>query len=135
MIVGRRSGQRGSFLEFSKTHPNDSNLSLGASERSMRVIVGKESEVIEGGAKCATASQRSFALFKVGGKVYCLDNQCTHLGGPLCQGSLQGAIVQCPWHGSRFDVTSGNVVGPPARKAVRSYAVAIEDGEIVVEIP
>jgi len=101
----------------------------------MRVIVGMESEVIEGGSKCITASERPFALFKVGGKVYCLDNQCTHLGGPLCQGRLQAAIIQCPWHGSRFDVTSGNVVGPPARKPVRSYPVTIEDGKIVVEIP
>ena len=101
----------------------------------MRVIVGVEGEVIEGGAKCITASQRPYALFKVGGKLYCLDNQCTHLGGPLCQGKLQAAIIQCPWHGSRFDVTSGNVVGPPARKPVRSYPVTIEDGKIVVEIP
>src|SRR5947209_12037561 len=94
----------------------------------MRAVVGMESEVPEGGAMCVTANQRPFALFKVGGKVYCLDNTCTHLGGPLCQGRLQGSIIQCQWHGSRFDVTSGNVVGPPARKPVQSYPVAIEDG-------
>jgi nitrite reductase/ring-hydroxylating ferredoxin subunit len=101
----------------------------------MRVVMGLDAEVVEGGAKCATANQRRYALFRVGGKVYCLDNQCTHLGGPLCEGSLQGSIVQCPWHGSRFDVTSGNVVGPPARKPVRSYPVAIEAGKIVVDVP
>src|SRR5207245_4715105 len=79
----------------------------------MRAILGTESEVPEGGTKCVFANQKPFALFKVGGKVYCLDNTCTHLGGPLCQGRLQGSVIQCPWHGSRFDVTSGNVVGPP----------------------
>ncbi len=101
----------------------------------MRATMGMENEVPEGGAKCVTVDQRPYALFKVGGKVYCLDNHCTHLGGPLCQGTLHETIVQCPWHGSRFDVTSGNVVGPPARKPVRSYPVAIEDGKIMVELP
>ncbi len=101
----------------------------------MRTVLGMESEVSEGGAKCVAANQRPYALFKVGGKVYCLDNTCTHLGGPLCQGRMQGSVIQCPWHGSRFDVTSGNVVGPPARKPVRSYPVLIEDGKIVVELP
>ena len=101
----------------------------------MRVVVGTETEVPEGAATCATANQRRFALFKVGGKVYCLDNTCTHMGGPLCEGRVQGSIVQCPWHGSRFDVTSGSVVGPPARKPVRSYPVTIEDGKIVIDLP
>jgi nitrite reductase/ring-hydroxylating ferredoxin subunit len=101
----------------------------------MKVAVGMEAEVPEGGAKCITAGQRPYALFKVGGRVYCLDNQCTHLGGPLCQGKLGGSVVTCPWHGSRFDVTSGNVVGPPARKAVRSYPVAVEGGKIIVDLP
>src|SRR2546428_9544148 len=98
--------------------PTTSDLSLCASRGSMRAVLGMESEVPEGGAMCVTANQKPFALFKVGGKVYCLDNTCTHLGGPLCQGRLQGSVIQCPWHGSRFDVTSGNVVGPPARKSV-----------------
>jgi len=101
----------------------------------MRVVLTMDSEVPEGGAMCVTANQKPFALFKVAGKVYCLDNTCTHLGGPLCQGRLQGTIIQCPWHGSRFDVTSGNVVGPPARKSVRAYPVAVEGGKIVVELP
>jgi nitrite reductase/ring-hydroxylating ferredoxin subunit len=101
----------------------------------MRVIIGMESEVPEGGAKCVTANQRPYALFKVGGKLFCLDNHCTHLGGPLCQGTLRGSIIQCPWHGSRFDVTSGSVVGPPARTPVHSYPVSVEDGKIVVELP
>jgi nitrite reductase/ring-hydroxylating ferredoxin subunit len=101
----------------------------------MRAILAMDAEVPEGGTKCVTSNQKPYALFKVAGKVYCLDNTCTHLGGPLCQGRLQGSVIQCPWHGSRFDVTSGTVVGPPARKPVRSYPVAIEDGKVVVELP
>jgi len=73
-------------------------------------------------------------LFKVGGKVYCLDNSCTHVGGPLCQGTLHGTVVQCQLHGSRFDVRSGQVVSPPARQPVRSYPVTIEDGKVWIEL-
>ncbi len=101
----------------------------------MRVELGAEAEVREGGAKCVMANRVPYALFKVNGKVYCLDNTCTHVGGPLCQGTLRDAVVQCPWHGSRFDVRSGQVVGPPARKPVRSYPVTIEGGKVWIEVP
>ena len=101
----------------------------------MRVDMGPEGDVPEGGAKCVFANQRPFALFKVGGKVYCLENRCTHVGGPLCEGELDGFIAECPWHGSRFDVRTGHVVGPPARNPVRSYPAVIEGGRVWVDLP
>lgn len=101
----------------------------------MRVNVGGEGEVPEGGAKCVTAQGKPYALFKVQGKVYCLDNRCIHVGGPLCEGDLEGFVVECPWHGSRFDVRTGQVLGPPARTAVRSYPTTVEGGKVWVELP
>ncbi len=101
----------------------------------MRREMGSEADVPEGGAKCISVERKPYALFKVGGKVYCLDNRCTHLGGPLCQGDVDGNVVECPWHGSRFDVRTGQVVGPPARTPVRSYPVAVEAGKVWAEIP
>src|SRR5437667_1989878 len=101
----------------------------------MRAVLGMESEVPEGGALCVTANQRPYALFKVGGEVYCLDNTCTHLGGPLCEGRLAGFVVQCPWHGSRFDVRTGQVVGPPARSAVHAYPTTVEAGKVWADLP
>jgi len=100
----------------------------------MRVELTAEGDVPTGGAKCVEVSGRSYALFKVDGKVYCLDNRCTHLGGPLCKGVLREFVIQCPWHGSRFDVRTGQVVGPPARSAVRSYSTTVEGGKIWAEI-
>lgn len=82
-----------------------------------------------------TVGGRTVALFKVTGKIFCLENRCTHLGGPLCKGRLDGSIVQCPWHGSRFDVRTGSVVGPPARVPVKSYSVTVEGGEIWADLP
>lgn len=101
----------------------------------MRVGLAAERDISEEGAKCVEVEGRAFALFKVAGKVYCLENECSHLGGPLCEGSLQGFVVQCPWHGSRFDVRSGQVVGPPARSPVRAHATTIENGKVWVDLP
>lgn len=101
----------------------------------MRADLGAEADVPEGGAKCVAVNNKPYALFKVGGRVYALDNRCTHVGGPLCEGDLEGSIVTCPWHGSRFDVRSGQVVGPPARVPVRSHSVTVEGGRVFAEIP
>lgn len=82
-----------------------------------------------------TVGVKTFGLFKVSGRIYCIDGKCTHLGGPLCKGRLDGAVVQCPWHGSRFDVRTGAVVSPPARTPVQAYAVTIEAGNVWADLP
>lgn len=101
----------------------------------MRADLGAEADVPEGGAKCVTVDKKQYALFKVRGTVYCIDNRCTHMGGPLCEGDLEEFIVTCPWHGSRFDVKTGEVVGPPARTPVRSYPVTVEGGKVIAVVP
>lgn len=100
----------------------------------MRADAGPEADLQEGSAKCVLLNQRKYALFKVDGTVYCVDNTCTHAGGPLCEGTLDRFVVRCPWHGSRFDVRTGQVVGPPARTPMKSYPVAIEGGRIWVQL-
>ncbi|MGQ0796999.1 MAG: Rieske (2Fe-2S) protein [Methanobacteriota archaeon] len=97
--------------------------------------MGPEADVPEGEIRCVSVNERDYALFRVGGKVYCLANKCTHLRGPLCEGLLEDHVVECPWHGSRFDIRTGQVVGPPARTPVRSYECTIANGRTWVEIP
>ena len=101
----------------------------------MHVEVGPESDIPEGGMKCATIRKRPYALFRVGGKIHCLDNTCPHAGGPLCEGTLEDHLVECPWHGSRFDIRTGQVVGPPARAPVRSHPAGVQGGKIWVDLP
>src|SRR5207249_10424759 len=101
----------------------------------MRTDLGAEAGFPEGKPTCVTMGARTIAVFKVSGKTYALDNTCTHLGGPLCKGRLDGSVVQCPWHGSRFDVRSGQVVGPPARPPVKAYAVTVEAGRVCADLP
>ncbi|HLH06666.1 MAG TPA: DUF2231 domain-containing protein [Terriglobales bacterium] len=60
------------------------------------------------------------------------DDHCTHKGGPLSDGALVGCTVQCPWHGSQFDVHSGTVVAGPAKDSLKTYDVQARDGQIYV---
>src|SRR5207247_11360223 len=101
----------------------------------MRPARGAEAGFPEGKPTCVTAGARTIAVFRVSGKTYALDNTCTHLGGPLCKGRLDGFVVQCPWHGSRFDVRSGQVAGPPARTPVTGYPGTGEAGRLWAERP
>jgi nitrite reductase/ring-hydroxylating ferredoxin subunit len=65
---------------------------------------------------------------------YAIGDTCTHRGGPLSEGDVQGARVTCPWHGADFDLKTGAALGPPARKGVPSYKVVVEGDDIKVEV-
>jgi nitrite reductase/ring-hydroxylating ferredoxin subunit len=69
------------------------------------------------------------AVYNVNGKFYATQSKCTHEGGPLNEGDLEGTQITCPWHGSCFDVTNGQVRCGPATKPLQTYPVSIE-GEI-----
>jgi 3-phenylpropionate/trans-cinnamate dioxygenase ferredoxin subunit len=64
-----------------------------------------------------------------------IDNVCSHDGGVLGDGELDGEAVECPRHGGRFDLFSGRVLALPPVRPVSAYAVHIEDGSIVVDLP
>jgi len=99
------------------------------------VTVAKTSEIGAGQAKAVDVKGQTVALFNVGGTFYAIEDTCTHVGGPLSEGEVQGTAVTCPWHGAQFDVTSGKVLGPPAAEGVKSYPVRVEGDEIKVELP
>ena len=71
-------------------------------------------------------------LANVEGKYFALGNVCTHLGGPLSEGKLEGYEVQCPWHGSRFDIRTGIVAKPPAARSEPTYEIKLENYDILV---
>lgn len=71
-------------------------------------------------------------LANVEGKYYAIGNVCTHLGGPLAQGKLEDYEVQCPWHGSRFDIRTGKVVRPPAMRSEPTYEIKIEEDDNIL---
>lgn len=71
-------------------------------------------------------------IINVGGNYYAIGNVCTHVGGPLDEGTLEGYEVECPWHGSKFDVRTGEPTKPPARRAVPTYEVKVQDNNILL---
>ena len=81
------------------------------------------------------AGNREIALFNLQGTFYALDNRCTHVGGPLGQGTVEGTTVTCPWHGSQFNITTGEVLRGPARRPVAAYPVHVEGNQVMADLP
>ena len=99
-----------------------------------RIGVGKVDDVPVGEARVVDAAGRALAVFNVSGTFYALDNSCPHRGGPLGDGDLDGAVIACPWHGWRWDVTSGlNTNNPTVR--VACFTVTVDGGQIFVDLP
>jgi nitrite reductase (NADH) small subunit/3-phenylpropionate/trans-cinnamate dioxygenase ferredoxin subunit len=87
-----------------------------------------------GEVRVVDADGKSLAVFNVDGVYHVIDNDCPHRGGPLGDGDLDGEIVACPWHGWRWDVTTGANVNNPAVR-VACYPVSLERDQLFVELP
>lgn len=98
------------------------------------VEVAKVDEVPDGGAKSVKAGGRDIALFNCGGKFYAISKECTHAGGPLDEGIVEGFMVTCPWHGSKFDIRNGKVVNGPAKKDAEVHKVKVDGKSVKVEV-
>ncbi len=108
----------------------------------MRFIkVTESNQVPPGTMKSFTVGGKTLLLANVGGKFYAIDNKCTHAGGDLSKGVLEGNIVTCPRHHAKFDVATGkNIAGPkiplvkPKGKGTISYKVKLEGENIQVDL-
>lgn len=91
-------------------------------------------ELPAGAMKETEIDGRIIGLFNVDGVISAMDGLCPHQGGPLAEGSLEGAKVTCPWHGWQFDVRTGRTsVGPKIVQTV--YPVKVDGTDVLVEIP
>lgn len=98
------------------------------------IKIAKSDEIQPGQGKMVAVDGKKMALFNIDGAFYAIDDTCTHRGGPLSEGDLNGNQVTCPWHGAVFDVTTGGALRPPAPSGVSRYTVRVEGGDIEVEI-
>src|SRR4026208_911836 len=79
------------------------------------------------------ADGENICLVNIEGKYYAIGSICTHEGGPLADGSLEGVEGECPWHGSKFDVRTGEVTSPPASEPETAYEVKVDGNSILVK--
>jgi nitrite reductase/ring-hydroxylating ferredoxin subunit len=79
-----------------------------------------------GGTLVVSLNGEAVVVFNLDGEYYAIGDECTHEGGPLSEGEVNGEMVICPWHGSCFDIRSGEVKCGPADEPVKSFKVIIE---------
>lgn len=96
------------------------------------VRVALADELPEGGVRIVEVENEEILLCKVQGEIYALANICTHDDGPLGDGELLGYEIECPRHGARFDVRTGDVRSLPAIVPLPRYEVRVAGGEIWV---
>jgi nitrite reductase/ring-hydroxylating ferredoxin subunit len=98
------------------------------------VAVMNENDLEEDKLTKAEANGTSVLLIKHGGKIHALLHTCTHMGGPLSEGTFDGETVQCPWHGSRFSINDGHVVDGPATFPEPCFDTRVREGKIEVKV-
>ena len=92
------------------------------------------SEVPPGSLLGVELAGHRICLANTEGEVYALKDNCSHKDFPLSAGELEDNQLECAWHGARFDVESGKALRIPAVKPVKTYEVAIEDGDVWVKL-
>ncbi len=92
-----------------------------------------EAALSENSLTRARAGDVSICLLRRGNEIYAFEEWCTHLGGPLSEGELDGNTVTCPWHASQFDVTTGAVTCSPATIPLRTFTARLREGKVEVQ--
>jgi NAD(P)H-dependent nitrite reductase small subunit len=104
------------------------------SKKAMQVMVCSVTDLKPGAGYSAAAKGKQLALFRHSdGRIFAVDAECPHAGGPLDEGTFKNCEVTCPLHDYKFDLTSGRCSTDPAL-ALRTYPVFVEDSQVWVEI-
>jgi nitrite reductase/ring-hydroxylating ferredoxin subunit/uncharacterized membrane protein len=99
-------------------------------------IEGAATEMRPGQMRLLKWNRRRIVLARTENDAFAaFDDHCTHRGGPLADGALVCNTVQCPWHGSQFDVTTGQPKAGPAEKPINTYKAELRDGKLHLTLP
>ena len=94
-------------------------------------ICGVNDLPAEGGVCEVQAGKLALCVAKLNGKIFALDNECPHEGGPLGEGVLEDGKVVCPWHGYAFDLNTGASDGDLLARVVE---VTVEGGDVLAKV-
>jgi metal-sulfur cluster biosynthetic enzyme/nitrite reductase/ring-hydroxylating ferredoxin subunit len=98
------------------------------------VRVAKMTDLADPGRLLLEVEDRIVVLFRVGGELFCIDDVCTHDGGPLSDGQLDNQAVACPRHGAKFDIRTGKALTMPATVDTAAHEVRVAGDEIFVKL-
>lgn len=98
------------------------------------IEVGAVDQMPEGAGLRVEVGDDRVALFRIGGEVYAIGDRCSHAEASLAEGEVFGNEVECPRHGSAFDLTTGEPLALPATKPVPVYETKVEDGTVYLRL-
>jgi 3-phenylpropionate/trans-cinnamate dioxygenase ferredoxin subunit len=98
------------------------------------IKVAKASDVPDPGKTTLDIDDRLVVLIHAGGAWYCIDDVCTHDGGPLGEGPLEGEAIVCPRHGAKFDIRTGEALTMPATEPTAVHEVKLDGDDVLVRI-
>ncbi len=98
------------------------------------IKVAKVSELQPGKMKRVDINNRRILLANVDGRFYATDDTCSHEDASLSTGCLQGELVKCPLHGSRFNVRTGEVLEEPAAENLKTYPVRVDGDGVLIAL-
>jgi nitrite reductase/ring-hydroxylating ferredoxin subunit len=98
------------------------------------ITVAHVHEIPPGTGRTVEVNGVWIALFNVDGTFYAIDNACPHAGGPLGEGKLRGTVVECPWHGWKFNVATGERAGNPNFE-VPCCRVRVHGDQVQIALP
>lgn len=98
------------------------------------VKVAQVKDIPDPGKVLLEIDERLIVLMHVGGEFFCLEDLCTHDGGPLGEGDLDDHSIACPRHGAKFDIRTGAPLTMPATEPTKAYTVKVEAGEVFIRL-
>jgi len=109
-------------------------LGMRVAVETQDVSIGPSDQIPDGERKIIQVGDLSIGVFHHQGQWYALRNSCLHRGGPVCTGTLEGSMITCPWHGYRYEITTGQFLDDPSAK-LATYHVEIHEGEVHLYVP
>src|SRR5947208_1197106 len=98
------------------------------------ILVAKTTDLSDPGRMMLEVEDRIVVLLKVGGEFFCIDDVCTHDGGPLSEGRLENHSLACPRHGAKFDIRTGKALTMPATVDTAAHEVKVEGDDVLVRL-
>ena len=130
--VASASAWLGGHLVFGEQIGVDHTATADSKKPEEFTPVMNDADLLEGQPARAIAGGVAIMLIRRGQQIFVLTETCPHLGGPLSEGKLDGNIIQCPWHGSRFSIEDGHVIDGPSTFPARCFDVRVNAGRIEV---